>query len=87
MLIIVYILQILKLLCHFHPPKNKVHFTLRTTHTFTQDALTVSVVSPLSPNPTLKHTRTHTYPHIRGPLSKAGQLPFLRDHMSNWDCC
>lgn len=25
------------LLCHFHPPKSKVHFTLKTTST--QDAL------------------------------------------------
>lgn len=47
----------------FHPPqKNKVHFTLKTTHTSTQDAVTVaSSHPPTSPPPRNTHINAHTH--------------------------
>lgn len=53
--------------CAIFIQKNKVHFTLKTTHTSTQDAVTVvsSHLQHLPPPP----KKTHTHKHTHRPLS------------------
>lgn len=49
--------------CAIFIPKNKVHFTLKTTHTSTQDAVNCGVLPSPSPHPPQAHPITHTCTH------------------------